>query len=90
VHEKRRQNSPAAQTVAFFFHNADSAGLRVATLPARFTPKENPAYAGSWKIVIIVHTPLSREVFWNEYANIPLPQAIWNEFWLRYCERSEQ
>ena len=79
-----------AQTVAFFFHNADSAGLRVTTLPARFTPKENPAYAGSWKIVVTVHTPLSRKVFWNEYANIPLPQAIWNEFGLRYCERSEQ
>ena len=23
-------------------------------------------------------------------AKIPLPQAIWNEFWLRCCERSEQ
>ena len=23
-------------------------------------------------------------------AKIPLPQAIWNEFWLSYCERSEQ
>ena len=23
-------------------------------------------------------------------AKIPLPQAIWNEFWLCYCERSEQ
>ena len=23
-------------------------------------------------------------------AKIPLPQANWNEFWLRYCERSEQ
>ena len=23
-------------------------------------------------------------------AQIPLPQAIWNEFWVRYCERSEQ
>lgn len=56
MHEKRRQNSPAAQTVAFFFHNADSAGLRVTTLPARFTPKENPAYAGSWKIVSISKT----------------------------------
>lgn len=56
MHEKRRQNSPAAQTVAFFFHNADSAGLRVATLPARFTPKENPAYAGNWKIVSISKT----------------------------------
>ncbi|RHU01656.1 hypothetical protein DW711_11670 [Ruminococcus sp. AM27-16] len=71
MHEKRRQNSPAAQTVAFFFHNADSAGLRVATLPTRFTPKENPAYAGSWKIVVTVHTPLSCEVFWHEYAKIP-------------------
>ena len=39
---------------------------------------------------VAVHTPLSREVFWHEYAKIPLPQAIWNEFWLRYCERSEQ
>lgn len=45
-----------AQTVAFFFHNADSAGLRVTTLPARFTPKENPAYAGSWKIVVTVNS----------------------------------
>ena len=39
---------------------------------------------------VTVHTPLFREVFWHEYAKIPLPQAIWNEFWLRYCERSEQ
>ncbi len=46
---------------------------------------------------VTVHTPLSREVFWHEYAKIPdiqakipLPQAIWNEFWLRYCERSER
>ena len=23
-------------------------------------------------------------------AKIPLPQAIWNEFWLSYSERSEQ
>ena len=23
-------------------------------------------------------------------AKIPLPQAIWNEFWLSYYERSEQ
>ena len=30
--------------------------------------------------------PLSRDI----QAKIPLPQAIWNEFWLRYCERSEQ
>ena len=22
------------------------------------------------------------------YGIIPLPQAIWNEFWLCYCERS--
>ena len=49
------------------------------------------------KILVTVHIPLSREVFWHEYAKIPrhtsqipLPQAIWNEFWLRYCERSEQ
>ena len=50
------------------------------------------------RIYVTVHTPLSREVFWHEYAKIPrtykpkipLPQAIWNEFWLSYCERSEQ
>ncbi len=30
--------------------------------------------------------PKSRDI----QAKIPLPQAIWNEFWLRYCERSEQ
>ena len=33
---------------------------------------------------VTVHTPLFREGFWHEYAKIPLPQAIWNEFWLRY------
>ena len=30
--------------------------------------------------------PKSRDI----QVKIPLPQAIWNEFWLRYCERSEQ
>ena len=30
--------------------------------------------------------PKSRDI----QAKIPLPQAIWNEFWLRYCERSGQ
>ena len=54
-----------------FSNNADFQALRVATLPTRFTPKENPAYAGSWKIVVTVHTPLSCEVFWHEYAKIP-------------------
>ena len=36
---------------------------------------------------VTVHTPLSHEVFWHEYAKsrdiqskIPLPQAIWNNF----------
>ena len=45
---------------------------------------------------VTVHTPLFREVFGMNMpksrdiqAKIPLPQAIWNEFWLRYCERSE-
>ena len=38
------------------------------------------------RILVTVHTPLSRDI----QAKIPLPQAIWNEFWLRYCERSEQ
>ena len=28
--------------------------------------------------------PKSRDI----QAKIPLPQAIWNEFWLSYCERS--
>ncbi len=45
---------------------------------------------------VTVHTPLSREVFWHEYAKIPRHTsqnsiAAGNlEFWLRYCERSEQ
>ena len=33
-----------------------------------------------------MNMPKSRDI----EAKIPLPQAIWNEFWLRYCERSEQ
>ena len=34
----------------------------------------------------IMNMPKSRDI----QAKIPLLQAIWNEFWLRYCERSEQ
>ena len=33
-----------------------------------------------------MNMPKSRDI----HAKILLPQAIWNEFWLRYCERSEQ
>ena len=33
-----------------------------------------------------MNMPKSRDI----QAKIPLPQAIWNEFGLRYCERSEQ
>ena len=33
-----------------------------------------------------MNMPKSRDI----RAKIPLPQAIWNQFWLRYCERSEQ
>ena len=33
-----------------------------------------------------MNMPKSRDI----QAKIPLPQAIWNEFWLCYCERSEQ
>ena len=33
-----------------------------------------------------MNMPKSRDI----QAKIPLPQAIWNEFWLRYCERGEQ
>ena len=33
-----------------------------------------------------INMPKSRDI----QAKIPLPQAIWNEFWLRYCERREQ
>ena len=29
-----------------------------------------------------MNMPKSRDI----QAKIPLPQAIWNEFWLRYCE----
>ena len=32
-----------------------------------------------------MNMPKSRDI----RAKIPLPQAIWNEFWLRYCEQSE-
>ena len=33
-----------------------------------------------------MNVPKSRDI----QAKILLPQAIWNEFWLSYCERSEQ
>ena len=33
-----------------------------------------------------MNMPKSRDI----RSKIPLPQAIWNEFWLRYCEQSEQ
>ena len=33
-----------------------------------------------------MNMPKSRDI----QAQIPLPQAIWNEFWLRYYERNEQ
>ena len=33
-----------------------------------------------------IFMPKSRDI----QGRIPLPQAIWNEFWLRYRERSEQ
>ena len=33
-----------------------------------------------------MNMPKSRDI----QAKIPLPQANWNEFWLCYCERSEQ
>ena len=46
------------------------------------------------RFTVTVHIPLSREVFWHEYAKIPrhtsqnsIAAAIWNEFWLRYCEQ---
>ena len=48
------------------------------------------------KILVTVHIPLSREVFWHEYAKIPRHTsqnsiAAGNlEFWQSYCERSEQ
>ena len=32
-----------------------------------------------------MNMPKSRDI----QAKIPLPQAIWTEFWLSYCERSE-
>ena len=33
-----------------------------------------------------INMPKSRDI----QAKIPLPQAIWNEFWLRYSEQSKQ
>ena len=59
-----------------FSNNADFQALRVATLPTRFTPKENPAYAGSWKIVVTVHSVHSNVA----QIHSRLPAAM--EFWL--------
>ena len=62
---------------SFFMHLADFAGLRV---PA---PETEPQKR------ILLTRPLMKKSTKNQ-AKIPLPQAIWNEFGLRYCERSEQ
>ena len=55
--------------------------------------EEDPDEEKENKYCYCSHTTI-REVFWHEYAKIrdiqakiPLPQAIWNGFWLRYCER---
>ena len=44
-----------------------------------------------------VQNPLSREVFWHEYAKIPrharqnsITKGDFIEFWLRICEGTEQ
>ena len=48
-------------------------------------------------IVVTVQTPLSREVFWHEYAKIPrhtrqnsIAKGDFIKFWLRICEGTEQ
>ena len=43
----------------------------VPTLPAKFTQTEIMPRAVYWLFRVTVHTPLSREVFWHEYAKIP-------------------
>ena len=55
----------------YFAHNADFPELRVTTLPAKFAQTEIMPRAVYWLFRITVHTPLSREVFWHEYAKIP-------------------
>ena len=49
------------------------------------------------KIMVTVQNPLSREVFWHEYAKIPrharqnsIATGDFIEFWLRICEGTEQ
>ena len=46
------------------------------------------------RFTVTVHIPLSREVFWHEYAKIPrhtsqnsIAAGNLNNFWLRYCEQ---
>ena len=55
----------------YFAHNADFPELRVTTLPAKFAQTEIMSRAVYWLFRVTVHTPLSREVFWHEYAKIP-------------------
>ena len=81
---------------SFFMHLADFAGLRV---PAPETEPQKrillTLVVGKLSLLFTHHCPArcfgmnmpkSRDI----QAKIPLPQAIWNEFGLRYCERSEQ
>ena len=49
------------------------------------------------RFLVTVQNPLSREVFWHEYAKIPrharqnsITKGDFIEFWLRICEDTEQ
>ena len=49
------------------------------------------------RFLVTVQNPLSREVFWHEYAKIPrharqnsITKGDFIEFWLRICEGTEQ
>ena len=57
------------------------AGILIVSLIAGHFGVTCPSFAKSIGIVLFVaYMPKSRDI----QAKIPLPQAIWNEFWLRY------
>ena len=82
-------DASAAKTAVL---NARQIGLEL--LIAMGSYPEIPGSVFEINFVVTVHTPLSAGV-WHEYANPASSQnsiaaGNRNEFWLRYCERSEQ
>ena len=64
-------------------------------LPGSFYYSKSQIHYLRGLLVTVHHYParcfgMNMPKFRDIQAKIPLPQAIWNEFWLRYCERSEQ